>query len=118
MLHNFDWLCDLNIHYDASSFDTDPFEPQPDSVNTIFPFWVDRRNGSGYVERIDPRRMKVVKRIHVAGANSLWDVTFGAGAVWGTVGVSENIIEASWVALVDSIEYKLFKDEKASEPEA
>ncbi|MBX7168535.1 MAG: citramalate synthase [Pirellulales bacterium] len=31
--------------------------------------------------------------------------------VWGTVGVSENIIEASWMALVDSIEYKLFKDE-------
>ena len=26
---------------------------------------------------------------------------------WGTVGVSENIIEASWQALVDSIEYKL-----------
>ena len=26
---------------------------------------------------------------------------------WGTVGVSENIIEASWLALVDSIEYKL-----------
>lgn len=33
-------------------------------------------------------------------------------AVWGTVGVSENIIEASWLALVDSIEYKLFKDEE------
>lgn len=31
--------------------------------------------------------------------------------VWGTVGVSENIIEASWIALVDSIEYKLYKDE-------
>lgn len=33
---------------------------------------------------------------------------------WGTVGVSENIIEASWQALVDSIEYKLLKDEKDS----
>jgi 2-isopropylmalate synthase len=32
--------------------------------------------------------------------------------VWGTVGVSENIIEASWLALVDSIEYKLWKDEE------
>ncbi len=32
--------------------------------------------------------------------------------VWGTVGVSENIIEASWLALGDSIEYKLFKDEE------
>lgn len=30
---------------------------------------------------------------------------------WGTVGVHENVIEASWAALVDSIEYKLFKDE-------
>lgn len=32
---------------------------------------------------------------------------------WGTVGVSPNIIEASWQALVDSVEYKLFVDEKA-----
>ncbi|MBM3993037.1 MAG: citramalate synthase [Planctomycetes bacterium] len=32
--------------------------------------------------------------------------------VWGTVGVSENIIEASWLALADSFEYKLFKDEE------
>ncbi|MDD5680821.1 MAG: citramalate synthase, partial [Candidatus Omnitrophica bacterium] len=29
---------------------------------------------------------------------------------WWTIGVSENIIEASWAALVDSIEYKLVKD--------
>ncbi len=29
--------------------------------------------------------------------------------VWTTVGVSENIIEASWLALVDSVEYKLLK---------
>jgi 2-isopropylmalate synthase len=33
---------------------------------------------------------------------------------WGTVGVSSNVIEASWQALVDSIEYKLYKDEKAA----
>ena len=31
-------------------------------------------------------------------------------SVWGTVGVSENVIEASWLALVDSVEYKLQKD--------
>ena len=31
---------------------------------------------------------------------------------WITMGVSENIIEASWQALVDSIEYKLLKDQK------
>ncbi len=29
---------------------------------------------------------------------------------WSTIGVSENIIEASWQALVDSVEYKLLKD--------
>ena len=33
-------------------------------------------------------------------------------SVWGTVGVSENILEASWLALVDSINYKMFKDEQ------
>jgi len=33
--------------------------------------------------------------------------------VWSTVGVSENIIEASWQALVDSIQYKLLKDNMA-----
>ncbi|HUU44087.1 MAG TPA: alpha-isopropylmalate synthase regulatory domain-containing protein, partial [Planctomycetota bacterium] len=31
--------------------------------------------------------------------------------IWSTIGVSENIIEASWQALVDSMEYKLLKDE-------
>lgn len=33
------------------------------------------------------------------------------GDIWGTVGVSENIIEASWQALVDSVEYKLLREE-------
>lgn len=34
-----------------------------------------------------------------------------ADETWGTIGVSENIIEASWQALVDSVEYKLHKDD-------
>ena len=34
--------------------------------------------------------------------------------VWGTVGVSENVIEASWLALVDAVEHKLSKDSAAS----
>ena len=50
MFHNLEWLKELNILYDASTFDTDPFEPQPDGANTIFPFWVGRPDGSGYVE--------------------------------------------------------------------
>lgn len=34
---------------------------------------------------------------------------------WGTVGVSENIIEASWQALVDSLAYGLLKKKKETE---
>jgi 2-isopropylmalate synthase len=38
---------------------------------------------------------------------------------WGTVGVSHNVIEASWLALADSIDYKLYKDaRKGSRHEA
>ena len=37
--------------------------------------------------------------------------TSDGAALWGTVGVSENIIEASWNALVDSIEYGLARRE-------
>lgn len=33
---------------------------------------------------------------------------------WGTVGVSHNVVEASWQALVDSMVYKLFTDERAA----
>jgi glycosyltransferase involved in cell wall biosynthesis len=50
MFHNLQWLQDLNVLYDASTFDTDPFEPQPDGVQTIFPFWVPGKDGNGYVE--------------------------------------------------------------------
>jgi len=51
MHHNLEWINDLNIKYDLSTFDTDPFEPQSDGVETIFPFIV--RNGNNqnsYVE--------------------------------------------------------------------
>jgi glycosyltransferase involved in cell wall biosynthesis len=51
MHHNLDWIHDLHIEYDASTFDTDPFEPQPDGMGTIFPFHVNGRpGGKGYVE--------------------------------------------------------------------
>jgi len=33
---------------------------------------------------------------------------------WGTVGVSPNVIEASWQALVDSMDYKLYKDRRGA----
>jgi hypothetical protein len=51
MLHNLDWLHALDIQYDSSTFDTDPFEPQSDGVGTIYPFWVPSGNGkTGFVE--------------------------------------------------------------------
>jgi hypothetical protein len=51
MQHNLEWIHALDIEYDASTFDTDPFEPQGDGVCTIFPFWVHGTNGQrGYVE--------------------------------------------------------------------
>ncbi len=40
MFHNLEWIKALNIAYDTSTFDTDPFEPQPEGVGTIFPFRV------------------------------------------------------------------------------
>lgn len=51
MHHNLEWLHDLDIVYDSSTFDTDPFEPQPDSLHSIFPVWLnDGARGRGYVE--------------------------------------------------------------------
>ena len=52
MHRNLDWLHSLDIEYDASTFDTDPFEPQPKGYERIFPTWIDSSNGArrGYVE--------------------------------------------------------------------
>jgi hypothetical protein len=51
MLRNLEWIRELDITYDASTFDTDPFEPQPDGVDTIFPFWNNfDGDGRGYME--------------------------------------------------------------------
>jgi len=53
MFHQLDWIRSLDVEYDASTFDTDPFEPQPDAATTIFPFAVPAAaDGSrpGYVE--------------------------------------------------------------------
>jgi hypothetical protein len=52
MLHNLEWILDLDIEHDSSTFDTDPFEPQCDGAGTIFPFRVSPSGGGqrGYVE--------------------------------------------------------------------
>ncbi len=51
MHHNLRWIHKLDVEYDLSTFDTDPFEPQSDGVKTIFPFIVeDEEKLSRYVE--------------------------------------------------------------------
>ena len=51
MYHELKMLHYLDIEYDASTFDTDPFEPQPDGVGTIFPVWIySDEHKKGYVE--------------------------------------------------------------------
>jgi len=50
MRHNLRWLQHLDVEYDASTFEYDPFEPQPDGAGTIFPFRVHRDDGSSYIE--------------------------------------------------------------------
>jgi peptidoglycan/xylan/chitin deacetylase (PgdA/CDA1 family) len=51
MHRNLDWVGDLDIEYDISTFDTDPFEPQPEGICRIFPFWYRGSSSKhGYVE--------------------------------------------------------------------
>jgi len=51
MHHNLDWMTALNIEYDLSTFDTDPFEPQSDGVKTIYPFMAGNKHlRDGFVE--------------------------------------------------------------------
>ena len=51
MMHNLSWMHQLDIQWDISTFDTDPFEPQPDGVETIFPFVVkDQPSGKSFIE--------------------------------------------------------------------
>lgn len=51
MLHKLEWFHEFSIEYDASTFDTDPFEPDSMGMGTIFPFFVKGNNGhKGYFE--------------------------------------------------------------------
>ncbi|HEX3660849.1 MAG TPA: glycosyltransferase [Acidobacteriaceae bacterium] len=50
MQHRLGWMHELGCEYDSSTFDVDPFEPQPDGVRTVFPFWVQSPGNKGFVE--------------------------------------------------------------------
>jgi hypothetical protein len=48
MHHNLEWIHALNIRYDISTYDTDPFEPQGGGIGTIFPFCAQNSSNDGY----------------------------------------------------------------------
>lgn len=67
-----------------------------------------------YPELFDMRLIDYKVRVVDSGAGSAASIRVNIESsdryeTWGTVGVSENVIEASWQALVDAIEYKLHK---------
>ncbi len=81
MIRNLDWLHRLDIQYDCSTFDTDPFEPQPEAAGTIFPFWVPAPSSDagpaghprGYVEL--PYTLpqdSTLYLVHREGSNRIW----------------------------------------------
>ena len=97
--------------------------------------WFDAAEGHGPVNALDAALRKALERTYPSLADMrLVDykvrvVDSGAGTAastrvniestdkhetWGTIGVSENVIEASWQALVDAVEYKLHKDETSN----
>lgn len=94
--------------------------------------WFDAAEGHGPVNALDAALRKALLGTYPClGEMRLLDykvrvVDSGAGTAasirvniesgdhkesWGTIGVSENIIAASWRALVDAVEYKLHKEE-------
>jgi 2-isopropylmalate synthase len=67
-----------------------------------------------YPELLDMRLIDYKVRVVDSGAGSAASIRVNIESsdryeTWGTIGVSENVIEASWQALVDAIEYKLHK---------
>jgi 2-isopropylmalate synthase len=55
-------------------------------------------------------KVRILNTAHGTAARTRVLITSSDGnAEWGTVGVSDNVIEASWQALVDSVEYYLLK---------
>lgn len=89
MLRNLQRLQALNIEYDASTFDTDPFEPQPDGVDTIFPFWVPAATGQQEHETTGPLDDGTTRQSVVSGQWSRGPVVSGP----------ESAVSGQWSAV-------------------
>ncbi len=58
--------------------------------------------------RLEDYKVRIINGQAGTAARTRVHITSSDGHdTWGTVGVSDNIIQASWLALVDSLEYKL-----------
>jgi 2-isopropylmalate synthase len=63
--------------------------------------------------RLEDYKVRIIGgQLGTAARTRVLIVSTDGRSSWGTVGVSDNIIEASWLALTDSLEYKLLGDEK------
>ena len=61
--------------------------------------------------RLIDYKVRVVDSASGTAASTRVNIETGDGkTTWGTIGVSSNIIEASWRALVDAVEYKLHQE--------
>ncbi|MBN2163209.1 MAG: citramalate synthase [Pontiellaceae bacterium] len=75
------------------------------ALSEFYPSIADVQLADYRVNILDPEEATAAKtRVHIQSTDGEQS--------WGTVGVSENIIEASWEALVDGVEYKLFLNEE------
>jgi len=80
-------------------------------LNPIYPQLVDLRLVDYKVRILTPGEgTAAVTRVMIESAN-------GHGDTWSTVGVSGNVIDASFNALHDSITYKLLRDSAAPQPD-
>jgi 2-isopropylmalate synthase len=63
--------------------------------------------------RLEDYKVRIIGgQLGTAARTRVLIVSTDGKSSWGTVGVSDNIIEASWLALTDSLEYKLLGDQE------
>ena len=87
---------------------TSPAKPITEPVKTIAE--VMSNNAIGREASLEHVRIR-----EMVGERFYWIESGDQKEKWGTVGVSENIMEASWQALADSIEYKMLNEKPPSD---
>ena len=123
---------DIKTSVERAGKDGEPVSFAEISVNVDGTTEKSQAEGNGPVNALDKALRKSLERFFPAirsvrlkdykvrvvssakGTDSVVRVLVESGdgnTIWNTVGVSENIVEASWEALIDSMDYKLLRDE-------